>query len=138
MSEFLHVIHRLRVQHTRSTDSRRRLWLPLSLSALSLLVLFGHRCTHGQSVLCDARELRGGKFYRVRGEPEVAPLHALAPMEWGSSAVCAPFGRVRAESGSGGGGSPEISEVGLGRQLRQTQPWNHAPTPVFAARLARP
>jgi hypothetical protein len=26
-------------------------------------------------------------------------------------------------------------EVGLGRQLRRSQPRNHAPTPVFAARL---
>jgi hypothetical protein len=68
---------------------------PASLYAPSSPSRFGDG-THGQSVLCDARELRGGKFYRVRGEPEVVPLHAPAPMEWGSSAVSAPFGRVRA------------------------------------------
>jgi hypothetical protein len=61
---------------------------PASLYAPSSPSRFGDG-THGQSVLCDARELRGGKFYRVRGEPEVVPLHAPAPMEWGSSAVCA-------------------------------------------------
>jgi hypothetical protein len=70
---------------------------PASLYAPSSPSRFGDG-THGQSVLCDARELRGGKFYRVRGEPEVAPLHAPALMEWGSSAVCAPFGRVHADS----------------------------------------
>jgi hypothetical protein len=108
---------------------------PTSLSSLSLSSLF----------ISSLRTIVWGGtapgFIEVRAESAMefgrgAP-HFARRETWRHRWRGCLLARVCAESGSGGGGSPEISEVGLGRQLRRTQPWNHAPTPVFAARLAR-